>query len=54
MRFILLVVATIVLTGCAAKYDQVSLSTPDAKFSKEGPVIIATPANGFYETRANK
>ena len=51
MRFILLIVASIVLAGCAAKYDQISLSNPDTKFSKEGPIIIATPADGFYETK---
>jgi hypothetical protein len=50
MRFTLLIVATIVLSGCAAKYDQVNMSTPEAKFSIDGPVIIAIPANGFYET----
>ena len=50
MRFILLIVAVATLAGCAAKYDQVSLSPPDTKFSKDGPVIIATPPNGYYGT----
>ena len=50
MRFITLIVAILVLSGCAARYDQVNLSVPDTKFSKDGPVIIATPANGYYET----
>lgn len=50
MRFILLLFVVIVISGCAAKYDQVNLATPEVKFSKEASVIIATPANGFYET----
>lgn len=49
MRLILLILVSLVISGCAAKYDQVNISTPDNKFLKNEPVIIATPVNGFYE-----
>jgi hypothetical protein len=51
MRLVLLFVAMLSLSGCAAKYDQIILSDPEEKFSPEGSVLIATPEDGFYETR---
>lgn len=50
MRIILILIATIVFSGCAAKYENANLLIPNKKLSKESRVIIATPENGFYQT----
>jgi hypothetical protein len=50
VKFLSLLIVVSALSGCAAKYDQISLSNPEAAFSKDDSVVIATPDNGFYET----
>jgi hypothetical protein len=49
MRFILCALTMVMLSGCAATYRQNTLAAPTAKLVREKSVVIATPANGFYE-----
>ncbi len=48
MRIITLLVAAAMISGCAATYTQSTLTEPSAKLIKGKPVLIATPADGFY------
>jgi len=48
MRNIFLLFVIVILSGCAAKYNQVDLHTPMSGFEKGKSVLIATPENGTY------
>ena len=49
MRVALLIITVLTISGCASAYKQSNLTIPIAKLSKGKSVVIATPANGFYE-----
>ncbi len=48
MRTIFLVVFSVLLAGCTARYQQQSLITPSAQLEAGRPVIVAMPRNGSY------
>jgi hypothetical protein len=48
MRNVLLLFVVILLSGCAAKYNQVDLHTPTSNLIKGKSILIATPENGTY------
>ncbi len=49
MRLLILFAVTSLVFGCTASYKQNLLAEPDKKLISGKSVIIATPANGFYE-----
>jgi hypothetical protein len=51
MRLALIILSTLMMSGCAASYKQNSLSQPSAKLLKGRSVVIATPTNGSYESK---
>ena len=51
MRITSLVIIATMISGCASTYKQTNLTEPAAKLLKAGSVVIATPANGSYETK---
>jgi len=51
MRNVLLLFVAILLSGCAAKYNQVDLHTPTSNLVNGKSVLIATPQNGSYGDR---
>ena len=51
MRNGFLLFVVILLSGCAAKYNQVNLSQPRTKLTAGNSVLIATPENGSYGNR---
>lgn len=51
MRITFLVIIAAMISGCASTYKQTNLTEPAAKLLKAGSVVIATPANGSYETK---
>jgi len=51
MRLITLLIFAAMLSGCSATYKQQTLAEPSAKLVKGKSVVIATPANGFYESK---
>jgi hypothetical protein len=51
MRLILILLSTVMMSGCAASYKQSLLSQPSSKLLKGKSVIISTPTNGSYENK---
>ena len=51
MTKILLLTIAALLTGCASTYKQEVVSAPSAKLERGKAILIATPKNGFYETK---
>ena len=51
MKNFILLLCVILLSGCAATYNQVNLLTPTAKLISGKSVLIATPENGYYGNR---
>ena len=51
MRLELIILSTLIMSGCVASYKQNSLSQPSAKLLKGKSVIISTPSNGSYENK---
>ena len=51
MQKVLVVVASILATGCTAKYAQTDVSTNPGKLDRQAAVTIATPADGRYEAK---
>ena len=51
MRAISLVAVALLLSACAATYKQEVLLSPRAKLERGKSVLIATPKDGFYETK---
>ena len=53
MRFIACAVTfllVVVASGCTASYQQKTVILPSTKLARGHSVVIATPANGFYES----
>jgi hypothetical protein len=50
MRIASLIILVTLISGCAATYKQSTLAEPSAKLLKGKSIVIATPANGFYES----
>jgi len=42
---------TFLIWGCASTYEQTSLTEPTQKLQSGRSILIATPSNGFYETK---
>ena len=42
---------TAVASGCTSTYTQSTLAQPTGKLDKQKSVVIATPADGFYESK---
>lgn len=51
MRTLIIAVAAVFIPGCAATYKHNALTELEAKLVRERSVVIATPSNGFYETK---
>lgn len=49
MRYLTLVMAIWLVSGCASTYQQEDLTTPTAKLQRGKSILIATPGNGSYE-----
>jgi hypothetical protein len=50
MRIPILLILAILISGCASMYEQNVLTQPTARLVTGKSVVIATPANGFYES----
>lgn len=48
MKLVFFLIPILALAGCVAVYKQNPLSVPNAKMIGGKPVLIATPANGFF------
>jgi hypothetical protein len=53
IRFILLL-PIVLLYGCASTYRQEAVTIPSVKLERNKAVFIATPKNGFYDTKEYK
>ena len=51
MRYLALITVISLVSGCASTYEQTSLTEPTEKLQSGRSILIATPANGFYETK---
>ena len=51
MRIIVGCFCLALLSGCASTYKHSTLAEPRAKLVRGKTVLIATPANGFYESK---
>ncbi|NOU41354.1 MAG: DUF4823 domain-containing protein [Methylotenera sp.] len=51
MRLAVIIISTVLMSGCAASYKQSPLSQPSSKLLKGKSVIISTPTNGSYENK---
>jgi hypothetical protein len=45
------VALTVIASGCTSTYSQSTLAQPTGKLAKEKSVVVATPADGFYESK---
>jgi hypothetical protein len=51
MRIVVACIFFAVLSGCASTYKHSTLAEPNAKLIRGKTVLIATPTNGFYESK---
>ena len=51
MRIIAFCSCVVLLSGCASTYKHSTLAEPNAKLERGKTVLIATPANGSYESK---
>jgi len=51
MRYLTLIIAISLASGCASTYEQTSLTAPTEKLQSGKSILIATPSNGFYEAK---
>ena len=51
MRYVTLVVVVSFATGCASTYEQTALKIATQQLQSSKSVLIATPTNGFYESK---
>ena len=42
------------VSGCASSYEETALKPPTSKLTSGASILIATPTNGFYETKEYK
>jgi Domain of unknown function (DUF4823) len=51
MRYVTLFVAFSIVSGCASTYEETLLTAPTQKLQSGKSILIATPRNGFYESK---
>lgn len=51
MRIFSVCICLTLLSGCASTYKHSTLAEPSTKLVRGKTVLIATPANGFYESK---
>ncbi len=51
MRYVTLLVAFSIVSGCASTYEETLLTAPTQKLQSGKSILIATPSNGFYESK---